>query len=134
MLADIDTPSQLWRAEARLGTVVESDGLRLLRGSLPGPDIVLGAFAAIAVEPGAFARPWPPPRPRRARARSDSRWPMSWRDGLTPARMERVGLVAPAEQARTMLAAVARSASVELELPRTTGESRTNWSARSRTA
>jgi hypothetical protein len=46
----ITTTVDLWRAEARLGTVIESDGLRLLRGSLPGPDIVLGALAVLAVD------------------------------------------------------------------------------------
>jgi hypothetical protein len=49
-LEGVDTIADLWRAEARLGTVIEDDGLRLLRGSLPGPDIVLGALAVLAVD------------------------------------------------------------------------------------
>jgi hypothetical protein len=50
VLTDIGEPSELWRAEARLGTVIETDGLRLLRESLPGPDIVLGSLAVLAVD------------------------------------------------------------------------------------
>ncbi len=49
-LAGIDRPEDLWRAEARLRATVEADGFRLLRGALPGPEVVLGAIALIAMD------------------------------------------------------------------------------------
>jgi hypothetical protein len=49
-LGDLDEPEQLWQAEARVRRTVESDGFRLLRTSLPGPDVVLGAIAVLAVD------------------------------------------------------------------------------------
>lgn len=42
---------------------------------------------------------------------------MSWREALTPVRMERVAFVAPVSGIRSMLAEVAASGSVELDLP-----------------
>ena len=48
---------------------------------------------------------------------------MSWRDAMSPARMDRVALVAPAAHCREMLAEVARSANVELDLPPAPGDS-----------
>ena len=50
ILSGIDDPSDLWRVEARLRAEVEADGLRLLHAALPGPDVVLGAIAALAVD------------------------------------------------------------------------------------
>ncbi|MDJ0348018.1 hypothetical protein [Cryobacterium sp. PH29-G1] len=50
VLLGISTPDDLWRAESRLRASVEADGFRLMRGSLPGPDIVLGAIAVLAVD------------------------------------------------------------------------------------
>jgi hypothetical protein len=49
-LRDLDEPEQLWRAEACVRRTVESDGFRLLRTALPGPDVVLGAIAVLAVD------------------------------------------------------------------------------------
>jgi len=49
-LGDLDDPTQLWRAEARVLSTVEADGFRLLRAALPGPDVVLGAIAVLAVD------------------------------------------------------------------------------------
>jgi hypothetical protein len=49
-LHDLDDPEQLWRAEARVRLTVESDGFRLLRTALPGPDVVLGAIAVLAID------------------------------------------------------------------------------------
>ncbi len=46
----IRAPTDLWRAEMRLATTVEDDGARLLRGSMPGPEIILGAIALLAVD------------------------------------------------------------------------------------
>jgi V/A-type H+-transporting ATPase subunit I len=46
---------------------------------------------------------------------------MSWRDTLSPARMERVALVAPEQHRHHVLAEVARSAAVELDLPYSPG-------------
>lgn len=43
-------PKDLWRAEAALRMSCESDGFRLLRGSLPGPDVVLGGIAVLAID------------------------------------------------------------------------------------
>jgi len=42
---------------------------------------------------------------------------MSWRESLSPVRMQRVGLVAPEWSCHGMLVEVARSAAVELDLP-----------------
>lgn len=47
---DLGEPEQLWQAEARVRSTVESDGFRLLRTALPGPDVVLGAIAVLAVD------------------------------------------------------------------------------------
>jgi len=50
VIADVDAPIDLWRAEMRLATTVEEDGARLLRTSIPGPDVILGAIALLAVD------------------------------------------------------------------------------------
>jgi V/A-type H+-transporting ATPase subunit I len=47
---------------------------------------------------------------------------MPWRESLSPARMERVALVVPVESCREMLADVALSAAVELDLPYAPGD------------
>jgi hypothetical protein len=44
---DIASPEELWRAEARVHAAVERDGFQLLRGPMPGPDVVLGAIAVL---------------------------------------------------------------------------------------
>ncbi|MBT1002545.1 hypothetical protein KIH31_08000 [Paenarthrobacter sp. DKR-5] len=46
----IDSPQELWRAEARLRASVQAAGFRLLRASMPGPDVVLGAIAILSVD------------------------------------------------------------------------------------
>jgi hypothetical protein len=46
----ITSPKDLWRAEAALRMSGESDGFRLLRGSLPGPDVILGSIAVLAMD------------------------------------------------------------------------------------
>lgn len=50
VLAGVAEPNELWRAEARQRAAVERDGIRLLRGSLPGPDVVLGAIAVLSID------------------------------------------------------------------------------------
>ena len=50
LLAGIETPLDLWRAEARATIAVETDAFRLLRSALPGPDAVLGALAVLATD------------------------------------------------------------------------------------
>ncbi|WP_207344272.1 hypothetical protein [Arthrobacter sp. E3] len=50
VVLDIASPMELWRAEAQAHSTVEKDGFRLLRGSLPGPDVVLGAIAVLSVD------------------------------------------------------------------------------------
>jgi hypothetical protein len=50
VLRDIVVPRELWRAEARAYATVEKDGFGLLRGSLPGPEVVLGAIAVLSVD------------------------------------------------------------------------------------
>lgn len=50
VLAGIAAPKDLWRAEARACAAVEKDGFHLLRGSMPGPDIVLGAIAVLSTD------------------------------------------------------------------------------------
>lgn len=49
-LRDVDGPKDLWRSEARLRATVEADGFRLLRGAMPGPTIVLGGIAVLAMD------------------------------------------------------------------------------------
>lgn len=49
-LAGVQDATDLWRAEAALAARVEADGFSLLRGGLPGPDVVLGAMAVVAVD------------------------------------------------------------------------------------
>lgn len=46
----IEAPTDLWRAEVRLVDTIEADGARLLRDSMPGPEVVLGAVALLAVD------------------------------------------------------------------------------------
>lgn len=50
LFAGITTPEDLWRAEARVWAQVERDGFRLLRNSLPGSEVVLGAIAILATD------------------------------------------------------------------------------------
>jgi hypothetical protein len=50
VLRGINAPEEMWRAEAGLRATVEADGFRLLRGSLPGPDVILGAIAVLAMD------------------------------------------------------------------------------------
>lgn len=50
VLAGVAAPTELWRAEARLHAVVEKSGFQLLRGSMPGPDVVLGALAVLSTD------------------------------------------------------------------------------------
>lgn len=50
VLRGISTPEDLWRAESRVRATVETDGFRLLRSSLPGPDVVLGSIAVLAMD------------------------------------------------------------------------------------
>lgn len=50
VLKQVEEPSDLWRAEARLRAEVEADAVRMMHASLPGPDVVLGAVAVLAVD------------------------------------------------------------------------------------
>jgi len=50
VLRGIEAPEELWRADAGMRAAVEVDGFRLLRGSQPGPDVVLGAIAVLAMD------------------------------------------------------------------------------------
>ncbi|WP_427007706.1 hypothetical protein [Pseudarthrobacter sp. H2] len=50
VVVGIASPKELWRAEARMCAAVEQDGFRLLRGSMPGPDVVLGAIAVLSID------------------------------------------------------------------------------------
>lgn len=50
VIRDVASPEGLWRAEARAHATVENDGFRLIRGSLPGRDVVLGAIAILFVD------------------------------------------------------------------------------------
>ncbi|MDH6235349.1 hypothetical protein [Cryobacterium sp. CG_9.6] len=49
-LRHTEGPLDLWRSEARLRARVEAEGFRLLRGAMPGPDIVLGGIAVLAMD------------------------------------------------------------------------------------
>jgi hypothetical protein len=50
VLRGIEASEELWRAEAGMRAAVEADGFRLLRSSRPGPDVVLGAIAVLAMD------------------------------------------------------------------------------------
>jgi hypothetical protein len=50
VLRGVEAPEDLWRADAGLRATVEADGFRLLRSSLPGPDVVLGVAAVLAID------------------------------------------------------------------------------------
>ncbi|WP_372593994.1 hypothetical protein, partial [Actinotalea sp.] len=49
-LLSIETPRELWRAEARALAEVEQDAFALLRTALPGPEVVLGAVTVLSVD------------------------------------------------------------------------------------
>jgi hypothetical protein len=49
-LDGIDRPMDLWRAEVRAVAEVEDDAFRLLRTAMPGPSVVLGAIAVLAID------------------------------------------------------------------------------------
>lgn len=50
VLDGIDRPQELWRAEVRAVATVEDDAFGLLRTAMPGPSVVLGAIAVLAVD------------------------------------------------------------------------------------
>jgi len=50
VLAGIEAPEELWRAEARMRSAVEADGFALLRSPRAGPEVVLGAIAVMAMD------------------------------------------------------------------------------------
>ncbi|MFD8234782.1 hypothetical protein ACFV20_23270 [Streptomyces sp. NPDC059696] len=50
VLAEVDRPAELWRAEARWWTVVERDGLRLLRGARLDESPVVGAVGVLSAD------------------------------------------------------------------------------------
>lgn len=49
-LADVTGPADLWRAEAALRAQVQADGFTMLRRGTPGPEVVVGAVAVLAVD------------------------------------------------------------------------------------
>lgn len=49
-LADVTGPGDLWRAEAGLRARVQADAFAMLRRATPGPDVVVGAIAVLAVD------------------------------------------------------------------------------------
>ncbi|MDO8106968.1 hypothetical protein Q6348_07125 [Isoptericola sp. b441] len=49
-LEGVTAADDLWRAEARLRGQVQADGFGLLRRGVPGPDVVVGAVAVLAVD------------------------------------------------------------------------------------
>jgi len=50
VLRDLASPRELWRAEARIHFDVEKDAFGLLRHSMPGPDVVLGAMMVLSMD------------------------------------------------------------------------------------
>ncbi|MGW7543184.1 hypothetical protein ACWGKQ_19045 [Streptomyces sp. NPDC054770] len=50
LLAGVEEPEGLWRAEARWWRVVWDDGAALLRDGRPGPGVVVGAVAVLSVD------------------------------------------------------------------------------------
>lgn len=49
-LTDVTGPGDLWRAEAALRAQVQVDGFAMLRKAAPGPHVVVGALAVLAVD------------------------------------------------------------------------------------
>ncbi len=49
-LADVTGPADLWRAEAGLRARIQADAFTMLRRAAPGPDVVVGAIAVLAVD------------------------------------------------------------------------------------
>lgn len=111
VLEGVDAPSGLWRAETGLAVRIESDGFRLLRHGTPDVEPFLGAIAVLAVDG------W---RVRvalgdAALGAGPGRCSMSWRDAVRPVRMQRIGLVVPAEQSRELLARLDAAGVVDLD-------------------
>ncbi|MFJ2734422.1 hypothetical protein [Streptomyces sp. NPDC087317] len=50
VLADVDEPGELWRAEVRWWRTVQSDGAAMLREGRFGPRVVVGAVAVLTVD------------------------------------------------------------------------------------
>ncbi|MGY5051529.1 hypothetical protein ACWDE0_38985 [Streptomyces sp. 900105755] len=50
LLAGVEEPEGLWRAEARWWRAVRDEGAALLRDSRPGPGVVVGAVAVLSVD------------------------------------------------------------------------------------
>ncbi|MEU8717423.1 hypothetical protein [Streptomyces sp. NPDC048663] len=50
LLADVEEPAGLWRAEARWWRTVRDDGAALLRDGTHGPGVVVGAVAVLSVD------------------------------------------------------------------------------------
>jgi hypothetical protein len=50
VLAGVEQPVDLWRAEARWWTRVDRDGSVLVKHSTPGPDVLVGAVAVMAAD------------------------------------------------------------------------------------
>ena len=50
VLAGVEAPEELWRAEAGMRAAVEADGFALLRRPRAGPEVVLGAIAVLAMD------------------------------------------------------------------------------------
>ncbi|MEU5591819.1 hypothetical protein [Streptomyces sp. NPDC020298] len=50
VLADVDEPGELWRAESRWWRTVQVDGAALLRHGRYGPGVVVGAVAVLSVD------------------------------------------------------------------------------------
>ena len=50
VLAGVEAPEELWRAEAGMRAAVEAEGFALLRRPRAGPEVVLGAIAVMAMD------------------------------------------------------------------------------------
>lgn len=49
-LADVTGPADLWPAEAGLRARIQADAFTMLRRATPGPDVVVGAIAVLAID------------------------------------------------------------------------------------
>ena len=49
-LADVTGPADLWGAEAGLRARIQADAFTMLRRATPGPDVVVGAIAVLAID------------------------------------------------------------------------------------
>ena len=121
-LADVDVPTELWRAELAWWRTVESEAEAMMRSRLEGERWWSERLPCSASTRCASQRRWLSPPNTGARFRA--RFSMTSADLVRAGRMSRVAVVAPRTRARDVLVELARAGCVELagNLPPAEGE------------